>query len=58
MQVPDVKGQVSADAVGHAAESRVPDQHLQKPDSVVPPDHVIGTDPAANTSVKAGGRSR
>ncbi|MBL7507918.1 PASTA domain-containing protein, partial [Escherichia coli] len=27
---------------------------LQKPDSTIPPDHVIGTDPAANTSVSAG----
>src|SRR5690242_21144931 len=26
----------------------------QKPDSTVPPDHVIGTDPAANASVDAG----
>ncbi len=54
VQVPDVKGQVSADAVATLQNHGFRTNTLQKPDSVVPPDHVIGTDPAANTSVKAG----
>ncbi len=54
VQVPEVKGQVSADAVATLQNHGFRTHAQQKPDSEVPPDHVIGTDPAANSSVKAG----
>ena len=54
VQVPDVKGQVSADAVATLQNHGFRTHTQQKPDSEVPPDHVIGTDPAANSSVSAG----
>lgn len=54
VQVPDVKGQVSADAVATLQNHGFRTNTQQKPDSEVPPDHVIGTDPAANSSVSAG----
>ncbi len=54
VQVPDVKGQVSADAVATLQNHGFRTNTQQKPDSVVPPDHVIDTSPAANSSVKAG----
>jgi beta-lactam-binding protein with PASTA domain/predicted Ser/Thr protein kinase len=54
-QVPDVRGQLQADAIAtlqnRGFKIRGP---LTKPDSTVPPDHVIDTDPAANTAVSAG----
>ena len=54
VQVPDVKGQVSADAVATLQNHGFRTNTQQKPDSVVAPDHVIDTSPAANSAVKAG----
>jgi eukaryotic-like serine/threonine-protein kinase len=55
VQVPDVKGQASADAVATLQNHGFRTHTQQKPNSTVPPDHVIGTDPAANSSASAGG---
>jgi serine/threonine-protein kinase len=52
--VPDVSGKVSADAIAELQNRGFRTRTQQKPDSTVPPDHVIGTDPAANSSVEAG----
>jgi beta-lactam-binding protein with PASTA domain/serine/threonine protein kinase len=54
VQVPDVRGQASADAIAALQNRGFKIRTQQKPDSTVPPDHVIGTDPAANASVGAG----
>lgn len=54
VQVPDVRGQVSADAVAALQNRGFKTRTLQKPDSSIPPDHVISTDPSANASVAAG----
>ncbi len=54
VQVPDVSGQASADAIAELQNRGFRTRTQQKPDSNVAPDHVIGTDPAANTSVDAG----
>jgi serine/threonine-protein kinase len=54
VQVPDVRGQVSADAVATLQNRGFKPRTLQKPDSTIPPDHVISTDPGANASVGAG----
>lgn len=54
VQVPDVRGQVSADAIAALQNRGFKTRTQQKPDSTVPPDHVIGTDPSANASVSAG----
>ncbi|MGH3553999.1 MAG: Stk1 family PASTA domain-containing Ser/Thr kinase, partial [Mycobacterium sp.] len=54
VQVPDVRGQASADAIAVLQNRGFKTRTQQKPDSTVPPDHVIGTDPAANASVGAG----
>jgi eukaryotic-like serine/threonine-protein kinase len=54
VQVPDVRGQVSADAIAALQNRGFKTRTQQKPDSAVPPDHVIGTDPSANASVAAG----
>ena len=54
IQVPDVRGQVSADAIAVLQNRGFKPRTLQKPDSTIPPDHVIGTDPGANASVSAG----
>ena len=54
VQVPDVRGQASADAIATLQNRGFRIQTQQKPDSTVPPDHVISTDPAANASVAAG----
>ncbi|WP_343601813.1 Stk1 family PASTA domain-containing Ser/Thr kinase [Mycobacterium sp.] len=54
VQVPDVRGQVSADAIAVLQNRGFKTRTQQKPDSTVLPDHVIGTDPAANASVGAG----
>ncbi|MCV7101830.1 Stk1 family PASTA domain-containing Ser/Thr kinase [Mycobacterium palustre] len=54
VQVPDVRGQVSADAIAALQNRGFKTRTLQKPDSTVPPDHVISTDPGANASVSAG----
>ncbi len=54
VQVPDMRGQVSADAIAALQNRGFKTRTLQKPDSTIPPDHVISTDPAANSSVSAG----
>ena len=54
VQVPDVRGQVSADATAALQNKGFKVRTQQKPDSTVAPDHVISTDPAANMSVNAG----
>ncbi|WP_144206815.1 Stk1 family PASTA domain-containing Ser/Thr kinase [Mycobacterium tilburgii] len=54
VQVPDVRGQVSADAVAALQNRGFKTRTLQQPDSSIPPDHVINTDPGANASVAAG----
>jgi serine/threonine-protein kinase len=54
VQVPDVRGQVSADAIAALQNRGFKTRTQQKPDSTVPPDHVIGTDPSANAAVGAG----
>ena len=54
VQVPDVTGQASADAIAALQNAGFETRTQQKPDSEVPPGHVIGTDPAADTAVAAG----
>jgi serine/threonine-protein kinase len=54
VEVPDMRGQVSADAIAALQNRGFKTRTLQKPDSTVPPDHVISTDPGANASVSAG----
>ncbi len=54
IQVPDVRGQASADAIAALQNRGFKTRTLQKPDSTIPPDHVIGTNPGANASVSAG----
>ncbi|MDT5146115.1 MAG: eukaryotic-like serine/threonine-protein kinase [Mycobacterium sp.] len=54
VQVPDMRGQVSADAIAALQNRGFKTRTLQKPDSAIPPDHVISTDPTANSSVSAG----
>ncbi|WP_310777584.1 Stk1 family PASTA domain-containing Ser/Thr kinase [Mycobacterium sp. Z3061] len=54
VQVPDVRGQTSADAIVALQNKGFKTRTQQKPDSQILPDHVIGTDPAANSSVGAG----
>jgi serine/threonine-protein kinase len=54
VQVPDVRGQASADAIATLQNRGFKISTQQKPDSTVPPDHVINTDPGANTSAGAG----
>lgn len=54
VQVPDVRGQASADAVAVLQNRGFKTRTLQKPDSTIPPDHVINTNPDANASVSAG----
>ncbi|GJF13628.1 serine/threonine-protein kinase PknB [Mycolicibacterium cyprinidarum] len=52
--VPDVSGQVSDDAIAALQNLGFRTTVERNPDSKVPPDHVISTDPVANTSVQAG----
>jgi serine/threonine protein kinase len=54
VQVPDVRGKVSADAIAELQNKGFKIRTQQKPDSVVPPDHVISTEPAGNMSLSAG----
>ncbi len=54
VQVPDVRGQVSADAIAALQNKGFKIRTQQKPDSTVAPDHVISTDPAGTMSVNAG----
>ncbi|MCK0176006.1 MULTISPECIES: Stk1 family PASTA domain-containing Ser/Thr kinase [Mycobacteriaceae] len=54
VQVPDVTGQVSAEAIAQLQNAGFAVRTQQEPNSDVPPDHVIGTAPAANTEAAAG----
>ncbi len=54
VQVPDVRGQASADAIAALQNKGFKIRTQQKPDNTVPPEKVIDTDPAANTSASAG----
>ncbi len=54
VQVPDMRGRVSADAIAALQNRGFKTRTLQKPDNTILPDHVIGTDPAANALVGAG----
>ncbi|HEY9264524.1 MAG TPA: Stk1 family PASTA domain-containing Ser/Thr kinase, partial [Mycobacterium sp.] len=54
VQVPDVRGQASADAIATLQNRGFRTRTEQQPDSSVPPDHIISTEPDANTSVAAG----
>ncbi|HET7668425.1 MAG TPA: Stk1 family PASTA domain-containing Ser/Thr kinase [Mycobacterium sp.] len=54
VQVPDVAGKLRDDAVAQLQNAGFKVNTQQKPDSTVPPDHVINTNPEANTSVGAG----
>ncbi|MCB0924042.1 MAG: Stk1 family PASTA domain-containing Ser/Thr kinase [Mycobacterium sp.] len=54
IQVPDVRGQVSADAIAALQNKGFKVRTQQKPDNTVPPDHVINTSPAGSTTVAAG----
>ncbi|MFV0494082.1 Stk1 family PASTA domain-containing Ser/Thr kinase [Mycobacterium sp.] len=54
VKVPDVRGRVSADAIASLQNRGFKTRTLQKPDSAMPPDHVISTDPGSNSSVGAG----
>jgi eukaryotic-like serine/threonine-protein kinase len=54
VQVPDVRGQASADAIAALQNRGFKTRTQQRPDSIVPPDHVINTEPGANTAVAAG----
>lgn len=54
IQVPDVRGQVSADAIAALQNKGFKVRTQQKPDSTVPPDHVINTSPAGSMTVAAG----
>lgn len=54
VQVPDVRNKASADAVVELQNRGFETRTQPKVDSTVPPDHVIGTDPPANTSMHAG----
>ncbi len=54
VQVPDVSGQASADAVVALQNAGFKTRTQQKTDSAVPPDHVIDTEPTAGAAVGAG----
>ncbi|CAN5809396.1 Stk1 family PASTA domain-containing Ser/Thr kinase [soil metagenome] len=54
IQVPDVSGQFSADAVATLQNRGFKTRIQPKADSQVPPERVISTDPAAGSSVAAG----
>jgi len=54
VQVPDMRGQASADAIAELQNRGFKTRTQQRPDSNVPPDHVINTEPGAEASVGAG----
>ncbi|WP_422743580.1 Stk1 family PASTA domain-containing Ser/Thr kinase [Mycobacterium sp. WMMD1722] len=54
VNVPDVTGQVSAEAIAQLQNAGFGVRTQQEPNSDVPPDHVIGTTPEANTEAAAG----
>ena len=53
-RVPDVTGMTSQDAIAALQGAGFKTRQQPKPDSTIPTDHVIGTDPAANTAVGSG----
>ncbi|MDT5197536.1 MAG: eukaryotic-like serine/threonine-protein kinase [Mycobacterium sp.] len=53
-QVPDVRGQLQADAIAALQNRGFKVNPQNKTDSKVPPDHVIDTSPGANSAVAAG----
>ena len=54
VQVPDVKGQLENDAIATLQNAGFKTTTQRNPDSTIPPNRVIGTDPSAGTSVGAG----
>ncbi len=54
VQVPDVRGQALNDATATLQNLGFKTRDNKEPDSEVPPDHVINTEPAAGTSIGAG----
>ncbi len=54
VQVPDVRGQVSADAIASLQNKGFKIRTQQKADNTVAPDHVISTEPAGDASANAG----
>ncbi|MEO3759764.1 Stk1 family PASTA domain-containing Ser/Thr kinase [Mycobacterium sp. B14F4] len=54
VQVPDVRGQASADAIAELQNRGFKIRTQQRPDSAVPPDHVINTEPGTATWAEAG----
>jgi serine/threonine protein kinase len=54
VQVPNVHGLARDDAIAQLQNQGFKTRTQQKPDSTVPPDHVIDTDPGADTSAGAG----
>ena len=54
VQVPDVSGQRSADAVATLQNRGFKTRTEPKPDNKIPPEYVIGTEPEANSMVAAG----
>jgi serine/threonine-protein kinase len=54
VQVPDVTGKTKDDAVAILQNAGFKTRDQQQSDSTIPPNKVIGTDPAAGTSVGAG----
>ncbi|MBS9533749.1 Stk1 family PASTA domain-containing Ser/Thr kinase [Mycobacterium sp. M1] len=56
IQVPDVHGQSSMDAIAELQKRGFKTRTEQQADSTVPPDHVISTDPPANAPANKGDR--
>ncbi|MBS1696481.1 MAG: Stk1 family PASTA domain-containing Ser/Thr kinase [Actinobacteria bacterium] len=54
VQVPDVTGQQSAEAIAQLQNAGFGVRTEREPNSDVPPDHVINTEPEANTAAGAG----
>lgn len=54
VQVPDVRGKISADAIADLQNKGFKIRTQQKPDNTVAPDHVINTEPAPDSTVAAG----
>ena len=54
VQVPDVRGQLENDAIAVLQNAGFKTTTQRNPDSTVAPNHVINTNPEANTSVGAG----
>lgn len=54
IQVPDVSGRASVDAIAELQNKGFKTRTEQRSDSTVPPDHVIGTDPPAGAPANKG----